>query len=224
MKAVTCTINGQDISAADANSVLAVAREHGIAIPVLCHWPGAEAVAACRLCLVEIEGVSRLQPACVTRVTPGMVIHTTSPQLRAHRKLILELLLAERSHPCAVCVANGVCTLQRLAAEHGVDHLRFEPPVQAWPLDVSHATFGLDHARCVLCTRCVRVCNEQEEAGTLQVIGRGSAARISVDYDAPWGEARSCTACGRCVAACPTGALFEKTYRRAATDRREANQ
>lgn len=221
MSAVSCTLDGQVMAADDTSTVLEAARAQGVVIPALCYLTGVEAVAACRLCLVEIEGVRRPQPACTTRVTAGMVIRTDTPRRQAQRRMLLELLLAERSHPCAVCVANGTCTLQRLAAESGVDHLRFEPPLPAWPLDVSHARFGLDHARCVGCTRCVRVCNELEAAGTLQVIGRGGAVRIGADYDQPWGDAASCTDCGRCVAACPTGALFEKPYRRAATDPRE---
>jgi bidirectional [NiFe] hydrogenase diaphorase subunit len=122
--------------------------------------------------------------------------------------MILELLFAERNHVCSVCVANGGCELQDLAASQGVDHVRYEYRHPLLTVDVTHDRFGVDHNRCVLCTRCVRACDELEGAHTWDVAGRGGAARVITDMAQPWGESTTCTSCGKCVMACPTGALF----------------
>ncbi len=124
--------------------------------------------------------------------------------------MILELFFAERNHVCAVCVANGHCELQDLATQHGMDHARFDYRYPSYSVDLSHERFGLDPNRCILCTRCVRICGEVEGAHTLEVAGRGADSWIIADFDQPWGESSTCTACGKCVAVCPTGALFPK--------------
>jgi bidirectional [NiFe] hydrogenase diaphorase subunit len=124
--------------------------------------------------------------------------------------MILELLFAERNHVCSVCVANGHCELQATAMDHGMDHVRFDYQCPKLDLDVTHPLFGIDHNRCILCTRCVRVCWFIEGAGTKNVSGRGAASRIIDDLHQPWGESETCTACGKCLHACPTGALFFK--------------
>ena len=206
----TLEIDGQEVSARRGQTILEVARENDIEIPTLCHLDGLSEVGACRLCLVEIKGSSKLQPACVTVVFESMSVVTDSDRLKRHRRTILELLFAERNHICSVCVANGHCDLQALAQEQGVTHVTLpyrNPPLS---VDASHERFTLDHNRCILCTRCVRVCDEIEGAHTWDVMGRGIDARVITDLNQPWGESESCTGCGKCIHVCPTGALFEK--------------
>jgi bidirectional [NiFe] hydrogenase diaphorase subunit len=210
MAVITFRVNDQEITAEQGQTVLAAAREAGIAIPTLCHLDGLSDVGACRMCLVEVAGTPRLFAACVTQAAEGMQVHTDTDKLREYRRMIVELLLAERNHVCSVCVANGHCELQDLAAATGVDHVRFEYQFPQLGVDASHERFGLDHNRCILCTRCVRSCDEIEGAHTWDVAGRGGNARVITDMAQPWGDAVTCTSCGKCVAACPTGALFRK--------------
>jgi bidirectional [NiFe] hydrogenase diaphorase subunit len=210
MAAKTLTIDGKQISAEEGATVLQAAEEAGVKIPTLCHLDGIYDVGACRLCLVEISGTPKLLPACRTKVAEGMEIKTDSERLRKYRRMILELLFAERNHVCAVCVSNGNCELQTLAWSNGMDHVRYEYIFPKWNVDTTHVLFGMDHNRCVLCTRCVRVCWHIEGAGTRNVSGRGSRSKIITDLNVPWGEADSCTRCGKCVQSCPTGALFYK--------------
>jgi bidirectional [NiFe] hydrogenase diaphorase subunit len=207
----TLKINGTDVSARADQTILEAARENNIAIPTLCHLDGLSDVAACRMCLVEVAGTSRLFPSCVTQVEEGMQVTTHTDRLQKYRRMILELLFAERNHICAVCVSNGTCELQSLAQSQGVTHIEFPYRFPQLPVDASHERFTLDHNRCILCTRCVRVCAEIEGARTWDVMGRGEKSRVITDLDQPWGDSESCTSCGKCVQVCPTGALFEKS-------------
>ena len=205
-------IDGEFVPASPGQSVLQVARAAGKYIPALCYMEGLSAVGACRLCMVEVQGVARLLPACTTPAQDGMSVTTTSPQLKSYRKIALELLFCERNHVCAVCVSSGHCELQALAQEHGVTYVRYPYNYPRLPVDTSHPRYVLDHNRCVLCSRCVRACAEIEGAHVWDVSGRGIQSRLVSELKRPWGEARTCTSCGKCVQACPTGAMAEKGW------------
>jgi bidirectional [NiFe] hydrogenase diaphorase subunit len=178
---MTMTINDKSYKVQEGETVLQVARREGIPIPTLCYLDGLSTYGSCRLCLVEVEGNNKLQ-----------------------------LLFAEGNHVCSVCVSNGNCELQDLAMQFGVDHIRYSYQYPERPVDLSHNLFGYDANRCVLCTRCIRTCDEVEGAHTWDLAGRGREARVITDMNEPWGLAQSCTSCGKCVAVCPVGALFDK--------------
>ena len=206
----TLRIDGADVAASDGQSILAAATENGIHIPTMCHLDGLSDIGSCRLCIVEIAGSNQLTPACTTLVAEGMDVTTTSEQLTEYRRTITEMLFLERNHICAICVANNNCELQDLAEELQIDH--FEVPVinPSVGVDASHALFSIDHNRCIMCVRCVRVCEEIEGARTWGVMGSGIDERVVTDMGTPWGQSTTCTSCGKCVQVCPTGAVFEK--------------
>lgn len=206
----TLKIDDLDVGARAGETLLEVARQNMISIPSLCYLEGLSRIAACRLCMVEIKGTNRLYPACSTLVEEGMEVVTRSPQLDEYRRMVLEFLFSERNHICAVCVSNGHCELQSLAQRLGMTHVQVPYHYPSLEVDASHERFVLDHNRCILCTRCVRVCAEVEGAHTWDIMGRGINARVICDLNIPWGESESCTSCGKCVHVCPTGALVEK--------------
>jgi bidirectional [NiFe] hydrogenase diaphorase subunit len=210
-KSVSLRIDGQLVTVPEGQTVLEAARALGRPIPTLCYLKGVCSVGSCRMCMVEQAGASRLVPACTTPVQEGMSIVTQSPRLAEYRRMNVELLLVERMHICSVCVSDGHCELQQLSRDFGVTHVRYAYHHARLPVDMSHPRFVLDHNRCILCTRCVRVCNEVEGAQVWEVSSRGVHSRIVCDLKDDWGKAQNCTNCGKCVQACPTGALAEKT-------------
>jgi bidirectional [NiFe] hydrogenase diaphorase subunit len=209
-KRISMRIDGELVNALEGQTILQAAKVSGKTIPTLCDLEGLTPVGACRICIVEVSGTDRLLPACTTPIQEGMSVTTNSPKLAQYRRISLELLFVERNHVCAVCVSNGHCELQTMATGMGINTVRFAYNYPKLAVDLSHPRYVLDHNRCILCTRCVRVCGELEGAHVWELTARGIRAKIVSDLNRKWGEARSCTSCGKCVQACPTGALAEK--------------
>jgi bidirectional [NiFe] hydrogenase diaphorase subunit len=205
---VKLKIDDAEVTVPEGTTILKAAKDNSINIPTLCNIEGLTAYGGCRLCLVEIHGTPKLFPACTTPVGPGMEITTNSGRLMEYRKMAVQLLLAERTHICSVCVANDNCELQALANKFGVDHVMFERNWSKDEIDSTHDFLVIDRNRCILCTRCIRVCDEIEGVHTLDLKLRGKDTQVIMDLDEHWGNSCSCTSCRKCAKVCPVGAIY----------------
>ncbi len=207
MKMLHLTINGKPIEAPEGATILEAARANSIEIPSLCHYSEMHNVGSCRICVVEVEGARTLQASCITKVRDGMVVHTNSKKVRDARKVLYELILSDHDKDCLFCKRNQSCELQALGRQLGIEHSRFEGGRSARKVDTS-VSVTRDLSKCVLCRRCVTVCNEVQGTGILNVQNRGIKSEIGPAMDMPLGSV-DCTFCGQCTVVCPVGALKE---------------
>ncbi|MCK5110622.1 MAG: (2Fe-2S)-binding protein [Arcobacteraceae bacterium] len=206
----TFKINDIDVTGQSNQTILEVALEHNIKIPTLCYLEGLSCVGSCRMCIVETKGSDKLIPSCTAKIKEGMEVYTSTPRIEHHRKMILSMLFTERTHPCSVCISNGNCELQDQSTVLELDNSKVPYINRKFEIDATHKNFVHDPNRCILCTRCVRVCDEVEGAHAIDLVNSGIDTRIIHDMDEPWVDSQSCTSCGKCVYVCPTGALYEK--------------
>ena len=202
-------VNNQIIHARKGETILTALRRNGIKIPTLCNMENFTPTGACRMCVVEVEGENKLIPSCSCPVEEWMKIKTHSPRVLSARKTIVELLLSNHPDDCLYCERNGNCELQHLAEDLNIRERRIPGKKSNYKIDKSSSSLMRDPAKCILCGRCVRVCEEIQSLSTLDFTGRGSDMVIATAFNKPLNFS-SCINCGQCVIVCPTGALTEK--------------
>ena len=202
---VTLTIDNQTVTVAEGTTILEAAKSANITIPSLCYLKDLNEIGACRVCVVEIEGITRLVPACVNVVSEGMVVHTNSARVRSARRTNLRLIMSQHDCRCAVCIRSGNCTLQKLANDLNLFYLPYptQIPKKLWGYD---APLIRDESKCIKCMRCIQVCDKIQSLNVWDVSGTGSRTTVDVSLNRSILEA-DCAYCGQCVTHCPTAAL-----------------
>src|SRR3979490_33813 len=221
---VTLTIDGQSVTVPEGTSIMRAAMEAGTQIPKLCATDMVDPFSSCRLCLIEIEGRAGTPASCTTPVTQGLVVHTQTERLKKLRKGVMELYISDHPLDCLTCAANGDCELQNMAGAVGLRDVRYGyegdnhvfaksngAANAAWmPKDESNPYFTYDPSKCIVCSRCVRACEEVQGTFALTISGRGFDSRVSPGMSESF-LGSECVSCGACVQACPTATLTEKS-------------
>lgn len=205
---ITIEVNGTPIDAKADETLLTVLRRNQIAVPTLCHMPDLFPTGACRLCVVEIDGMPNLAASCSVLAVNGMKIRTHSPRVLEARKTIVELLLASHPDDCMYCERNRSCELQSLCDELGIRERNYYAKTKRENRDVSSPSIQRDPAKCILCGRCVRMCEEIQGVTAIDFMNRGAQSRVGTFFDQGLNSS-SCVNCGQCILVCPTGALVE---------------
>ncbi len=222
---VTLTVDGFEVTVPAGTSIMRAAKEAGISVPKLCATDSVDAFGSCRLCLVEIEGRNGTPASCTTPVAPGIVVHTQTGKLKQIRKGVMELYISDHPLDCLTCAANGDCELQDMAGAVGLRDVRYEAidthfkakdtsgeaNLNWLPKDDSNPYFSYDPSKCIVCSRCVRACEEVQGTFALTIQGRGFDSRVSAGTLDDNFLSSECVSCGACVQACPTATLTEKS-------------
>jgi len=205
----TLLVDDIPVEVPEGTTILEAARRVGVRIPTLCYLESLQAIGACRVCLVEVEGAKTLVPSCVTPVSDGMKVKTNSRRVREARRTVVELLLSDHDGDCQTCERNDDCELQALARELGIKEVRYRGETSRKIVDESTPALVRDTAKCILCRRCATVCNEVQGVGALFPQGRGFEGVIGPAFCADL-DTVVCVQCGQCAAVCPVGAISEK--------------
>ncbi len=211
MENITLKIDGIEVSAPAGSTILEAARLAHVEIPTLCFLKEINEIGACRICVVEVKGARSLVASCVTPVAPGMEVHTHTPAVLDSRRKTLQLILSNHKRECLSCVRSFNCELQQLCAELGVrDEKYYKGEMLPGLLDESAVHMIRDNTKCILCRRCVAMCEKVQGIGVIGANHRGFATDISTAFDMDLAKT-SCVSCGQCITVCPTGALYEKS-------------
>lgn len=210
MEMITLTINGRLIKAPKNSSILEAAQGAGIYIPTLCYHQELCAEGACRLCVVEASGARTLVASCVYPASDGMIVKTNTPKVRAARRMVIELLLANHPKDCLACQKSCDCELQEIAADLGIRNIRFEGGIsKTHTKDHNNPSLVRDQEKCVLCGRCIRTCRDVQDMGVYTFAGRGFDTIVAPAFERDLSQVE-CSYCGQCAISCPTGAIVEK--------------
>ncbi|MCR4436111.1 MAG: NADH-dependent [FeFe] hydrogenase, group A6 [Clostridiales bacterium] len=206
---VYLTINNKKIAAEEGMTILEAAKHNNIHIPNFCYLEGVHQAGACRICVVEVEGAKTLQASCMTQVQEGMVVHTNTERVKKARKVLFELLLSDHPQNCLSCSRNQSCEFQKLGELIQIDEFRFQGEKSKTAVDNSSPSITRDLSKCILCRRCVTVCNQIQGVGILNTQRRGFRTVIGPAENLPLNSV-NCVFCGQCTTVCPVGALQEK--------------